>query len=138
MEYYTWAVELSDHKLLYEETTSFKEVISLSKAGRILYFMLQPKKDFLKPILIKLGGKRKLIFFRRRMNYVGPEGKLEWTIHILGWEENVKGISIKAKMFIFPTGEIEMNNDESQQQVGYHQKLVEQFKSEYNQRSKLN
>lgn len=109
----------SDPKLIgvdgeWKKEDSFKDVIKENKEGNLKYFMLEPMKKGLglRSIAVKLGGKRKLIFWRRRVKKKSPDMELDFTIHIVGWEQNVGGTSIKHKMFIYPNGNVETNNDE--------------------------
>ncbi len=130
MEAYLWVAETFDGKILKESETPLRNVLDLNKKGKIKYFLLQPQRDGLKRVLIKLGGKRKLIFWRRRIHHHSSELKLQWTLTIAGWEENVKGVSVKSKVFIYPNGAIEFNNDEPTLVETYHERLIQLAKKE--------
>ena len=128
MEEYTWEAELTDGTYLIEQKDAFKSVLEANKLGKLSNFLLKPQKTDKKPILVSIGGNRKLIFVRRRMNHEAPYGKFMWTIHMLGWEENIKGVNIKSIMYIYPNGQIEMNNDEPRMARFFHEIYINQFK----------
>ena len=128
-ETYFWTAQLEDGTQLSENFgNTFKDVLEFNKKGLVKYFMLTSEKDVNGKIIITLGGKRKLIYFIRRMNHISNELKLEWPLIKAGWEENVKGTVIKAIMYIYPTGGIELNNDEPTLSHAYHESLITQLK----------
>jgi len=128
-ETYFWTAQLDDGTQLSENFgNTFKDVIEFNKKGKVKYFMLTSDKDVNGKIIITLGGKRKLIYFIRRMNHLSNDLKLEWPLILAGWEENVKGVAIKSIMYIYPSGGIELNNDEPTLSHAYHESLIKQLR----------
>jgi hypothetical protein len=128
-EDYFWTAQAIDGTTLSDGFgNKFSEVMKLNKAGKLEYFILfMPSNKEHNKIVTKIGGKRKLIFFKRRMNHLSKSGKFEWTLTSVGWEENVKGTVIKSLAFIYPNGGIEFNNDEPTLAEAYHQALIKQL-----------
>jgi hypothetical protein len=128
-ETYFWTAELTDKTQLCESFgNTIKDVFQANKDGKLRYFMLTSSKDINGKIIITIGGKRKLIYFIRRMNHVCNDFHLEWPLIMVGWEENVKGVAIKSIMYIYPSGGIELNNDEPTLSQAYHESLIKQLK----------
>jgi len=128
-ETYFWTAELTDKTQLSENFgNTIKDVFQANKEGKLRYFMLTSDKDVNGKIIITLGGKRKLIYFIRRMNHLSAELKLEWPLIGAGWEEKVKGVVIKSILYIYPSGGIELNNDEPTLSYAYHESLIKQLK----------
>lgn len=127
-EDYFWTAQATDGSTLSDGYgNTFADALKLNKEGKLEYFILfMPGKEHDK-IVVKLGGKRKLIYFKRRMNHLGTEGKLVWTITAVGWEEKVKGTVIKSLAYIYPNGGIEFNNDEPTLAQAYHEVLIKQL-----------
>lgn len=127
-EAYFWLAETNDGITLQEEFgNTFEEVMTLNKKGDIKYFILIMPNDVHSKLVVKLGGKRKLIFFRRRMGHIAPKGQIKWTITAVGWEEKVKGVVVKSIAYVYPNGGIEWNNDEPTLADAYHQALIKQL-----------
>lgn len=124
-EQFIWQAETTDNHLLIEDSIPFGEVMKLNYAGDIKYFGLY--QGIIPKFVVKLGGKRKLIFFRRRMNHVNSQGTASWTITCIGWEERISGKSIKTLLYIYPNGNVELNNDEPTLAMAYHQKVIDQL-----------
>lgn len=129
-ELFTWSAQLADGTQIREEggKNNFKKIIDENKKGNVKYFYLIPQIDTLRPVLMKLGGKRKLIFWRRRI-FCKKDISFNWTLHIIGWEENVRGVSIKHKLFIYPNGNVESNNDEPTLIQPYMDSLEKQLRA---------
>ena len=53
--------------------------------------------------------KRKLIF--RKRQFLDMTGQPKGTIYLVGWHENVKGVSIKSICYIYEDGHIEFADD---------------------------
>lgn len=126
-EQFSWLVETVDGQVLREDSTNFKEVIELNRQGKVRYFSLVDLTSGITRFVVKLGGERRLIFFRRRMNHIDNKGTFQWTITLCGWQENVKGVTIKSILYIYPNGGVELNNDESTLAMAYHEKLISQL-----------
>lgn len=137
MEEYYWEAETTTGKIMNEKDNAFADILSLNREGKIKYFMLVPTKPHFKKYAIKLGGKREIIFFRRRMNYVSNRGTFSWTLYILGWKDpvridgNLTKLYKSAKMFVYPNGNVEMNNDEPTLDMDYHNYLIQKFENLY-------
>lgn len=56
--------------------------------------------------------KRKLIF-RRRVFLSGLTGQVKDMIYLVGWHENVKGVSVKSICYVYSDGHIEFDDDRS-------------------------
>lgn len=136
-EDYTWVAETKD-KISYFEGKGilFSDIMTMNRAEALSYFTII--KDGLPKFIVKLGEKRKLIFFRRRMNHVSNKGTFQWSITCVGWEENVKGVSIKTILYIYPNGGVELNNDEPTMATAYHNKLISQFEGIQSMNSQSN
>lgn len=124
-EDYFWVAQVNDGRMLQEEFgDTFKDVMDLNMDGKIEYFILVMSNDKHSKIVTKLGGKRKLIFFRRRMNHVCDKGKFSWNLTAVGWEQKVGRTVIKSLCFIYPNGSIELNNDEPTLAAAYHESFI--------------
>lgn len=128
MDIFTWIAELQDTTCLIEGQSPFSQVMEENKKGNLSRFMLVPTDPSMKRAVVTLNDKRKLIFYRKTLNHLASYGQFSWKIHVIGWEENVKGVSRKVQLFVFPGGEIELNTDESSMEMDYHNKLIELFK----------
>ena len=53
--------------------------------------------------------KRKLIF--RRRVFLDGKGKLKDIVYLVGWHENVKGVSVKSICYIYGDGRVEFDDD---------------------------
>ena len=53
--------------------------------------------------------KRKLIF--RRRVFLDVCGKEKGIVYLVGWHENVKGVSVKSICYIYEDGHIEFDDD---------------------------
>lgn len=126
MEDYTWAAELNNNKILREgHLAKILDVVSHAENKELNYFILL--KDDSPKFVLTMGGKRKPIFFRRRMNHICNKGNFQWTITCIGWQENVKGVSIKTLLYVYPNGSVELSNGEPMLADSYHKRLISQF-----------
>jgi hypothetical protein len=122
---YFWTVECMDGTTLSDGFgNKIEEVFDLNKKGKIKYFILFMPNNEHSKLVVKLGGKRRLIYFKRRMNHLYSGGKFTWTVTALGWQEKVGKTNIKAISYIYPNGGIEFNNDEPTLAQAYHEALI--------------
>lgn len=109
---YYWIAEYTNGKSVTKKDVSFKEVLEANSRGEIKRFALAPLTEKLKEIIINLTGNRRLIYFERTIGNTGDEFKA-FLVYLLGWQETVKGVNRKYIMYIYPNGNIEVNNDEA-------------------------
>lgn len=122
---YFWTVECMDGTTLSDGFgNDIKEVFDLNRKGKLKYFILFMPNNEHSKIVVKLGGKRRLIYFKKRMNHLSPKGNFVWTLTCLGWQETIKGTSVKSLAYIYPNGGIEFNNDEPTLAQAYHEALI--------------
>lgn len=109
---YYWIAEYTNGKSVTKKDISFKEVLEANGRGEIKRFALAPLTENLKEIIINLTGNRRLIYFERTIGNTGDEFEA-FLVYLLGWQETVKGVNRKYIMYIYPNGNIEVNNDEA-------------------------
>jgi hypothetical protein len=109
---YYWVAEYKDGKTVTKDKCSFKEVLEANGRGEINRFALVPLTPKLKEIIINLTDNRRLIYFERTIGNTGDEFEA-FLVYLLGWQETVKGVNKKYIMYIYPNGNIEVNNDEA-------------------------
>jgi hypothetical protein len=51
---------------------------------------------------------RKLIFRKRR--FCDGAGELQSTVYLVGWHENIKGVSVKSICYVYEDGHIEFDD----------------------------
>jgi hypothetical protein len=54
---------------------------------------------------------RKLIF--RRRVFLNASGQVKDIVYLIGWHENVKGVSVKSICYIYNDGRVEFDDDRS-------------------------
>ena len=109
---YNWIAEYNDGKIVSQKETLFKDILEADKRGEVKRFALIPLKPELKEIVINLGGNRRLIYFERTIGNTGNEFK-PFLVYLVGWQETIKGTNTKCITYIYPNGNIEINNDEA-------------------------
>lgn len=121
-----WSIVLENGKIFSElDKCNFSQVLHHYHLGKLKYLVVNNTTGPL--VMVKLGGKRKPIFFRRRMNHLSPLGNFMWTLTGVGWEELINGTSIKSILYIYPNGKLELNNDEPTMATAYHNELISQL-----------
>lgn len=123
-EQYTWHAEVEGKLINEGDGVTVAEICDYDLGGKVNYFTItSPGNKF--NVTIKLGGNRRLIFFRRRMHHVSNVGGFDWTLTCVGWQEKVRGVSRKTLLYLYPNGNIEVNDDEPTLATAYHEKLIE-------------
>jgi hypothetical protein len=124
---YRWAVEYLNGKTAFQGDISFREVLEANKEGEVKQFALiplDPNSKF-KQLVVDLGDKRRrLIYFERTIGNTGNEFE-PFLVYLLGWQETIKGVNTKCIMYVYPNGNIEINNDEATLVDDYILKLKE-------------
>lgn len=108
--YCFWIAELMDGSVLSQyiprgdraDFVTFQAVLEAEKQGLLGALWLVPFKGPLRPVGVFPGPDRRIIFFNRR--YYKPVTGEEWLIHVLGWQETVRGRNVKCLLFIYPDG----------------------------------
>jgi hypothetical protein len=123
IRYYKWLAEYEDGTTIDQDKISFKEILKANEEGKVKFFALIPKNYGIhKKIVVKLGGKRRLIYFERTVGCFSGEVD-PILVYLLGWQETVRGVNIKTICYIYPNGNVEINNDEPSLLTDYLTKL---------------
>ena len=111
---YRWAVEYLDGKTVLQGDITFREVLEANEKGEVRKFALLPLKPNgkFKQLVVDLGDKRRLIYFERTIGNIGNEFE-SFLVYLVGWQETIKGVNAKCIMYIYPNGNIEVNNGEA-------------------------
>ena len=112
---YRWVVEYLDGKTVPQGEIPFREVLEANKKGEVKKFALLPLKpnSKFKQLVVDLGDeRRRLIYFEKTIGNTGNEFE-SFLVYLLGWQETIKGVNTKSIMYIYPNGNIEINNDEA-------------------------
>lgn len=79
----------------------------LARAKRI---SLLPKDDLLKSVVtVNLAGNRQWIYFSRVIKQLSTNVHLR--LYCIGWQENVRGKTVKSLTWIYPNGTIEIGEE---------------------------
>ena len=112
--YCFWIAELKDDSVLPQyiprgdkdkaDFVTFQAVLEAEKQGLLGALWLVPFKGPLRPVGVSLGPDRRVIFFNRR--YFKPVTGEEWLVHVIGWQQTVRGRNVKCLLFVFPDGRV--------------------------------
>lgn len=72
---------------------------------RITEFHLRDKETNRTAIAIEIPENGRLVW-RRRNSMSGVDGQLNWTIHLVGWQETVNDHNFQSLNWVFPDGSI--------------------------------
>lgn len=82
--------------------------------ARLRAFVLMPQRPELQPVALHLESGQRLIFFRRtNIDFNGPQAGIPRKAHVIGWQQTVKGTSVKSMLAVFDNGAALMVSDES-------------------------
>lgn len=107
-----WHVRYHDGTTYNEDDLGSSEQIDRS---RLAEFRLAHEGKVVFVALFDKGSRRKLIF--RRRNMLTATGQPMGSVYLVGWHENVKGVSVKSICYIYEDGHIEFDHDRSDLQL---------------------
>lgn len=112
MQELVWEAEYMDGiKVLQYENGVENSTAGLDRDRLKLFRLFSDKGCVFEAHFDKERGNRKLIF--RRRNLCGPSGELLNVVYLVGWHENIKGVSTKAICYIYGDGHVEFDDDRS-------------------------
>lgn len=120
--YYRWIAEYKNGETHLQNEKQFKEILEANERGEIKKFALFPLEQGFKEIVINLDGNRRLIYFERTVGNTGNAFE-PFLIYLIGWQETVLKVNAKVIMYIYPNGNIEVNNGETTLLDDYINKL---------------
>ena len=109
---YRWVVEYQSGKTFSKGEVEFKKVLEADQRGEVKRFALLPLVPGLKELVVNLDQNKRLIYFERTIGNTGNEFR-PFLVYLLGWQETIKGVNSKVIMYVYPNGNIEINNDEA-------------------------
>jgi hypothetical protein len=120
--YYKWVAEYKNGETHFQDETKFKEIFEANEKGEVTKFALFPLEQGFKEIVLTLGEKRRLIYFERTIGNTGNEFE-PFLIYLLGWQETNQYVNTKVIMYIYPNGNMEVNNGETTLLDDYLEKI---------------
>jgi len=82
----------------------------IADSERVLFIPKQEYNGVMPVVSVMLGGNKKPIVFTRNFGSNKKGFGKEIRVHAIGWQENIDGNSFKSVTWIYPNGEIEVND----------------------------
>jgi hypothetical protein len=111
-----WEAEYSDGSILKQYEGSYEHSSAEVDRDVLVQFrMLQDGEVVFRAFFDQEKSNKRLIF--RRRNRVSATGELLDFVYLVGWHENVKGVSIKSICYVYSDGHIEFDDDRNDLQL---------------------